>query len=511
MSKAAKEPVLVLGGTGYVGGRLIPLLLEKGIKVRAAVRTPEKIKCRSFASHPNLETVQCDVLDYFSLADAARDCRAAYYLVHSMSGKKGDSYAQKDRRAAGNMRQAAEECGLRQIIYLGGLGDESKELSPHLKSRLEVGRVLADGDVALTFLRAAMILGSGSASFEIMRHLVDRLPVMLTPKWVHTQCQPIAISNVLDYLAECLENPFALGKTFDIGGPDILTYAQLFQLYARIAGLRKRLIIPVPLLTPGLSSRWIHLVTPVPASIARPLAEGLSNTVTCQEDEIRKVSSSSLITCAQAISLALDQEKENKTETCWSDAGAIPTPEWLSCSDASYAGKKIMESNHQIELQARPKDIWPVINALGGKNGWLFAGTLWKLRGAADKLLGGYGLNRGRRQTEDLRAGDALDFWRVLEVKKEKRLVLLAEMKLPGEAVLQFDIQEITENKLLLRQISRFVPRELGGLIYWYSFLPFHSWIFKGMLRRIKELAGVPALSNPQKSPRNDQKSCTLR
>lgn len=493
-----------------MGGRLIPLLLSRGIRVRAGVRTPEKLKSRSFAASPDLEICKCDVLDEASLSEAAAGCRAAYYLVHSMSGKDHKLFAERDRRAAQNMSRAADRAGMQQIIYLGGLGNEEKGLSPHLKSRLEVGRILGSGSVPLTFLRAAMILGAGSASFEILRHLADRLPLMITPRWVHTKCQPIAISNVLQYLADCLDHPLALNKNLDICGPDILSYAQLFQLYAKTAGLRRRIIIPVPFLTPGLSSRWIHLVTPVPTSIARPLAEGLSNTVVCREDNIRKISSSPLLSCAQAISKALETERRGP-DTCWSDAGSMHTPEWLSYFDAPYAGAKIMQSNHYVQLEAEPGDIWPVLTSLGGENGWLFAGMLWKIRGFADRLAGGSGLQRGRREPRNLRTGDALDFWRVLELVENKKLLLVAEMKLPGEAVLQFDLQKTGDKKTLLKQRSGFAPQGLSGLIYWYSLLPFHSWIFAGMLKKIARNSGRTILSGPKKLDSSSESACGLK
>jgi uncharacterized protein YbjT (DUF2867 family) len=509
-NKDSLRPVLVLGGTGYVGGRLIPLLLSRGIRVRAGVRTPEKLKSRAFAASPDLEICKCDVLDEASLSEAAAGCRAAYYLVHSMSGKDHKLFAERDRRAAENMTRAADRAGMQQIIYLGGLGNEEKGLSPHLKSRLEVGRVLGSGSVPLTFLRAAMILGSGSASFEIMRHLADRLPLMITPRWVHTKCQPIAISNVLQYLADCLDHPRALNRNLDICGPDILSYAQLFQLYAKIAGLRRRIIIPVPFLTPGLSSRWIHLVTPVPASIARPLAEGLSNTVVCRENNIRKISSSPLLSCAQAISKALESERQG-ADTCWSDAGPMHNPEWLSCFDAPYAGKKIMQSNHYIQLEAEPEDIWPVLTSLGGEGGWLFAGMLWKIRGFADRLVGGSGLHRGRREPGNLRTGDALDFWRVLDLVENQKLLLVAEMKLPGEAVLQFDLQKTGDKKTVLKQRSGFAPQGLPGLIYWYSLLPFHSWIFTGMLKKIARNSGQAIISGPKKLDSSSESACGLK
>ena len=324
------KPVLVTGSTGYVGGRLVPKLLDSGYRVRALGRSIAKLQARPWARHPLVELARGDVLDYESLLEAAQGCRAAFYLVHSMvADPKG--FTETDRTAAQNMARAAAEAGLEHIIYLGGLGStEDPHLSQHLRSRHEVAEILQSGPVPATFLRAAMILGSGSASFEILRYLVDRLPVMITPRWVHNPVQPIAIRNVLNYLQGCLEHEETRGQTFDIGGPEVLTYRQLFDIYAEEAHLRRRLIIPVPVLTPTLSSYWIHLVTPVPASIARPLAEGLSNPVVCKDNRIRAIIPQELLDCRQTIRLALERVKQQQIDTCWMDAGAVVPPEWTS-------------------------------------------------------------------------------------------------------------------------------------------------------------------------------------
>jgi uncharacterized protein YbjT (DUF2867 family) len=491
------RPVLVLGATGYIGGRLIPRLLAAGHRIRAAARSAAKLSCRPWAGHPDLEITPCDVLDPTSLHKAAQGCRAAYYLVHSMS-PGASHFADADRDAARNMVEAAEAAGLEQIIYLGGLGFESKELSEHLRSRIEVGKMLSAGQVPCTWLRAAMILGSGSASFEILRYLADRLPIMITPTWVHTRCQPIAVSNVLGYLTGCLDLEQAKGQAFDIGGPDILTYAELFQIYAEEAGLRKRLIIPVPVLSPGLSSYWIHMVTPVPASLARPLAEGLRNTVVCSESRIREIIPQRLVGCREAVHRALQRVSQQQVETCWSDAGTLSVPEWESCGDAPYAGGTVEECNFTVDLAATPEKIWDGIVRIGGQNGWYYASWLWELRGFMDRLLGGVGLRRGRRDPVDLRVGDALDFWRVLVVEKNHRLQLLAEMKLPGEAIFELQIIKTGENRCELRQISRFLPRGLGGILYWQALRPLHAVLFKGMLRTMARTIDCPILNGPK-------------
>jgi len=493
------EPVLVTGSTGYVGGRLIPQLLAAGYRVRALGRSLGKLKCRPWAGHPNVELARGDVLELKSLEEAARGCWAAFYLVHSMVAAP-DTYTSTDRQGAQNMVQAAASAGLNRIIYLGGLGKPGDpNLSEHLRSRTEVATILQSGPTPATFLRAAMILGSGSASFEILRYLVDRLPVMTTPTWVRNSVQPIAISNVLNYLQGCLEHDDVLGQTFDIGGPDILSYQELFRIYAQEAGLPKRLIIPVPILTPTLSSLWIHLVTPIPSTIARPLAEGLRNPVICQENRIREIIPQKLLTCRETIRLALEKTKMQQVDSCWTDASGPLPPEWVYCGDTPYAGGTILECGYRLRLQATPAEVWKPIVSLGGKNGYFFGNALWKLRGGLDRLLGGIGFRGGRRHPTELRVGDALDFWRVLEVEPEKRLMLLAEMKLPGEAILDFSLTATPQGGTEIRQVARFLPRGLGGLLYWYVLEPFHHWVYGGMLKAMADQVGRPILAGPER------------
>lgn len=496
MSVNTAEPVLVTGATGYVGGRLVPLLLEAGYRVRAMARNAGKLTRRPWAGHPNIEIVSGDVLDRESLTRAARGCRVIYYLVHSMSGSHED-FEQMDRQGAVNMVAAANEAEAGRMIYLGGLGEEGDILSKHLQSRHEVARILQAGPVPCTHLKCGMILGSGSASFEILRYLVDRLPVMVTPRWVRTPCQPIAIRDVLRYLKGCLEQDQTLGETLDIGGPEALTYREIMDIYAEEAGLRKRLVVPVPVLTPRLSSYWIHLVTPVHASIARPLAEGLSVPVLCKDNRILEMIPGKPLTCRQAIRLALDRVEQQRIETSWTDAGTMAPPEWIREGDAPYAGGTTLACAHRIRLRAEPAEIWRPISRLGGSNGWYFGDYLWAVRGWMDMLAGGTGIRRGRRHPEELYAGDALDFWRVLEVDPPNRLVLLAEMKLPGEATLEFRVVKSTERETELQQISTFLPRGLYGIIYWWAFYPIHVWLFRGMLRSIAERVGKPVVRGP--------------
>ena len=406
-------------------------------------------------------------------------------------------YAKKDRTAAENMVSAAGKAGADRIVYLGGLGEEDGGLSEHLRSRQEVARILQAGPVPATHLRAGMVLGSGSASFEILRYLVDRLPVMITPKWVRTPSQPIAIRDVLHYLKGCLEQDATKGETLDIGGPDVLTYRAIMDIYAEEAHLRDRLVLPVPVLTPRLSSYWIHLVTPVHASIARPLAQGLSVPVLCKDNRILEMIPRERLTCREAIRLALGRVEQQRVETSWTDAGGMAPPEWLHEGDASYAGGTVLRCAHRIRLRAEPEEVWRPISRLGGKNGWYYGDFLWVVRGWMDMLSGGSGIRRGRRHPEQLYPGDALDFWRVLEVDPPNRLVLLAEMKMPGEATLEFRMVPTAEGETELQQISTFLPRGLYGIGYWWAFYPFHVWLFRGMLRSIAERVGKPVVEGP--------------
>jgi uncharacterized protein YbjT (DUF2867 family) len=501
------EPVLITGSTGYVGGRLVPQLLSSGHRVRVLGRSLAKIRSRPWAAHPLLEMAQADMLDFEPLIKGAQGCWAAFYLVHSMSARHKD-FAEADRKAAVNMARAASEAGMERIIYLGGLGEESDSLSKHLKSRNEVARILQSGRVPTTFLRAAMILGSGSASFEILRYLTERLPVMITPRWVMNPVQPIAIRNVLNYLQGCLENEETTGGTFDIGGPDVLTYRRLLEIYAEEAGLERRWIIPVPMLTPRLSSFWIHLITPVPAYIARPLTEGLRNPVVCREDRIKSLIPQELMTCRQTIRLALGRIRNQCVETCWTDAGQPAIPEWIHCGDASYSGGDILESGYRVVLDASPEEVWKPIGRIGGGTGWYSAEALWVLRGAIDRLAGGSGLRRGRRDPVRLYAGDAVDFFRVLEVEEPRHLHLLAEMKFPGEASLEFRLHSMEDGRTELQQLSRYVPKGLSGLLYWYILYPFHQWVFQGMLKGIAKAVGKPLVQGPDRFAPRRQHVC---
>ncbi len=498
--KTAATParVFVAGASGYIGGRLVPRLLAAGCRVRVLARAPEKLSDRPWAKHPELEIVRGDMLDKTGTLAAVSGCTAAYYLVHSMNPKVRN-FARTDRIAAENMVAAAAAADLEQIIYLGGLGEGEDKLSHHLQSRSEVGAILRRGKVPVTILRAAMIIGSGSASFEILRYLVERLPVMITPRWIDTPCQPIGIRNVLFYLSGCLLNAKTIGQTFDIGQPDVTDYRTLMEIYAEEAGLPRRRIIPVPVLTPRLSSYWIHLVTPVPAAIARPLAEGLGNPVVCCDYSIRDILPQELFSARKAVRLALERTRQQEVETSWTDSGAIQPAEWSIPGDPHWAGGSAYTDARRVIIDATPEKVWPAVQSIGGEAGYYYADWLWRIRGLIDRCCGGVGLGRGRRSAKELFPGDALDFWRVVNVSNPELLMLSAEMKLPGRAVLVFRLIPRENGRTELRQIARFLPKGLSGILYWYAVMPFHHYVFNGMLRGIAAAAGNPVIRGPER------------
>jgi uncharacterized protein YbjT (DUF2867 family) len=504
------KPILVTGATGYVGGRLIPALLDAGYTVRAMGRSLEKLACRPWGRHPKMELVKGDVLHRKSLETALSGCGAAYYLVHSMIAQK-HKFVEADRKAAENMVSAAESAGIDRIIYLGGLAEKKDgRLSKHLLSRIEVADILQSGRIPVTDLRAPMILGSGSASFEILRYLVERLPVMITPRWVRSLNQPIAIRNVVNYLVGCLEHDETIGETYDIGGPDVLAYRDLLDIYTQEAKLPKRWIIPVPVLTPTLSAYWIHRISPVPHSIALPLTEGLSSNAVCSDTRIQSIIPQKLLSPREAIRTALDKVIQEQVDTCWTDAGDIITPEWAHCGDADWAGGTILQCGYRARLRATPDEVWLPISRIGGKIGWYYADKLWWLRGLADHLLGGVGLRRGRRHQTELRVGDALDFWRVLDVAPKEKLLLLAEMKVPGEALLEFKIHPIGNQVTELEMLSRFLPKGLLGILYWYGLYPFHEKVFFGMLKEIAKTIQKSIVHGPERFTPRLGGSCVL-
>ena len=490
--------VLVLGSTGYVGGRLVPLLLEHGHTVRAAGRSVEKIKSRSWGD--KVEAVQADMHDLKSLERALEGCDAAFYLVHSMT-RPGRDFAEQERDAAYNMIEAARHANLSRIIYLGGLGEDLEDhpLSKHLRSRAEVGRILRLGTARVTTLRAAQIIGSGSSSFELIRYLADRLPAMITPTWVRTRTQPIAIRNVLGYLVGCLENEATAGLTLDIGGPDILSYEELFHLYAEVAGIPRRRILPLPFLSPRLSAFWVSMITPVPMALSRSLIDGLRNEVICRDQRIRELVPQPLLSCREAIGRALEKTEQQKVETCLFDVGSACLPEWASVDDPHYAGGTRFEMGYTARLQGDPAKVWEQVARIGGQRGWYYGDPLWRLRGFIDRLLAGPG-RRGRPHGDSApRVGDALDFWRVLVADQGRRLLLLAEMRLPGEALLEFTLETHWEKAVDLTMTAKFLPRGLTGILYWYAMYPFHVLLFANMIENISDLAGTHLYDRPRR------------
>jgi len=482
------RPILVAGASGYIGGRLVPRLLEAGHAVRCLARSPEKLRARPWASHGAVELVAGEVDDEASLRTALRGCGTAYYLIHSMLAA-GSGYAERDHALAETFARVAAAEGLERIIYLGGLGETGTDLSEHLASRRDVETVLASSGVPVTVLRAAMIIGAGSASFEILRYLVERLPVMITPRWVETRCQPIAVDDVLHYLVACQGEPRTEGRTLDIGGPDILSYRELMQVMAEARGLRRRWIVTVPVLTPRLSSLWIHLVTPISSRMARPLAEGLRNEVVCRNSLAQELLPATLTPVREAIQRSLANLRAGVVETAWTDAGPMP-------GDPDWAGGSVFVDAWQVDVRASPDEVFRAMCRLGGVHGWYAANFLWSLRGDLDRLLGGPGLRRGRRDPERIAFGDALDFWRVTRVEAPLRLTLRAEMKLPGKALLDFELAplEARTPETRLTQTARFIPRGLGGLLYWYAVLPFHAFVFRSLLDGIRrEAEGMPS------------------
>ncbi len=480
--------VLVTGATGYIGGRLVPALLDAGHAVRCFVRGPGRIEGR----FDGVEVALGDVFDRESLRAALHGCDVAYYLVHSMSDDRRD-FTRRDREAARLFGITAAEAGVTRIVYLGGLGDDSRRsaLSPHLRSRHEVGRELRAGGVPVTEFRAAIIVGSGSVSFEMLRYLTERLPVMVAPKWVRTRCQPIGVRDVIAYLVAALGSAPSAGRIVEIGGADALQYQEMMLRYAAIRGLSRRIIV-VPFLSPRLSSRWIHLVTPIPASIAQPLVEGLFNEVVVRDDAARTLFPAIVpIGYDEAVLRALDRNASTGPATTWFDAFDVKT---LPGEFAGSAQGMLIDRRERTTT-ASPRDVFRVFTSLGGAKGWLYADWLWELRGVLDRVVGGIGTRRGRRSPNTLRLGDAVDFWRVEAYRPHELLRLRAEMKLPGYAWLQFEAVEREDGGTCLRQTAFFDPRGVFGFLYWYSVLPFHEFIFGNMATRIVREAEAPVLA----------------
>jgi uncharacterized protein YbjT (DUF2867 family) len=496
--------ILVTGATGYIGGRLVPELLVRGYRVRVMVREKLPVYAQTW---PDAEVAVADALDMASLKRALEDVSVAYYLIHSMLlGPKG--FASADRTAASNFRTAAEEMGVGRIIYLGGLGDIRSKLSDHLRSRMEVAEELGRGITPVTILRAAVIIGSGSASYEILKELVSKLPVIPVPPFARTKCQPISVRDVIKNLVGVLEKPDTSGKTFDIGGKDILTYEDMAKIMAEVLG-KRRVFVPVPFWNVEFYSYLASLITPVPAPITRCLMEGLRNEVVCQDDSIKKHLAFIPISIRTAIVRALTREEQDRVRTRWSNA--YPPAHELAMKLHELAEPPNYTASFSLETDKDVSKLFTSLCRVGGRKGWFTGNWMWRLRGAVDRILQGVGSVRGRRHLSSLEVNDVIDFWRVEDIKQNERLLLRSEMRHPGKAWLEFTIEphredeggsavregggpgehaqkrEAAKDKRILSVTAYYYARSFISRFYWFAFLPFHRYIFKELIKQIEK------------------------
>lgn len=473
--------ILITGATGYIGGRLIPRLKDLGHEIRILVRDADLVEGR----WTGIEVVEGDASDEKCLARALEGVDVAYYLIHSMLSA-GQDFAEKDRDLAELFGRVAKKLNVKRIIFLGGLGRHSDQLSSHLRSRFQTGDLLRQSGVPVTEFRASMIVGSGSLSFEMLRYLTERIPIMICPRWVSTPTQPIAIRDVLSYLVQTLDRPESVGRIFEIGGKDQVSFKEMMTRYAKIRRLH-RLIIPVPVLTPRLSSLWVNFVTPIPANIARPLIEGIRSESICREFSANEVFDIKPLGFDEAITFALDKLQKGEIETLWA---TTQKPLQFQPKVLHLRGAEgfLIEVRKET-VKASVDRCFSVIQKIGGDSGWPYAHFLWWMRGFVDRLVGGVGLRRGRRSPVDLRVGDVLDFWRVEKFDPPHLIRLRAEMKVPGRAWLQFEVAPINHNESQIIQTAYFDPKGLFGFLYWYVLYPFHGIIFGGMIRELARRA----------------------
>ncbi len=470
--------ILVTGATGYIGGRLVPELLARGYRVRAMVRAASPEYCQRW---PEAQVAVADALKPESLRKAFEGIDTVYYLIHSLLlGRK--EFEATDIQAAENVRQAAEESGVRRLIYLGGLGDIKSPLSPHLRSRMMVAWTLKQGSVPTTILRAAVIIGSGSASYEIIKHLVKHLPFIFLPRWARTKCQPIAVRDVVKYLVGVLETDATAGRSYDIGGKDVLTYRDMLRILAGIQG-KKRLFLPCPCSGVGLFSYLTSLVTPVPAAITWCLMESITHEVICQHEDIKRAVPFEPLSYREAVLKAMSREEQDEVRTRWSDA--YPPAFDLAMKLRELGGKVRYKASYSVLTEKAASSLFSSVCRIGGREGWFDSNWLWRLRGMIDRSLLGVGSSRGRRSLSTLRINDVIDFWRVEDLHDDALLLLRAEMKLPGMAWLQFQVAPEEDRRRLCVE-AFFQPRGLFGKVYWYTFLPFHWFIFKNLIQQIE-------------------------
>lgn len=475
--------VLVTGATGYIGGRLVPELVAAGHEVRVLVRSPERLT--DVPWRPQVDVAVGDLLDADATRKACRGMEVAYHLVHAMSAR--GAFEAREVAAAQNLADGAARGGVSRIVYLGGLHPNGVKLSRHLHSRVAVGEVFLRGVVPAIVLQAGIVIGSGSASFEMIRHLTDVLPYMPAPRWVRNRVQPIAIRDALHYLVQAASAPGDWNRTFDIGGPDVLRYGQMMNTYALEAGLRQRAIAALPVLTPWLASQWVHLVTPIPRNLAVPIIESLQHDCVVREHDIDGVippRAEGMLSYRQAVRLALRRESAGEVPTSWRDSSISGIASDPLPSDPEWAGTTVYTDERTIEGSDSPEEVWQRIEAIGGENGWYSFPLAWAARGWFDRLIGGVGLRRGRRSAARLHTGDALDFWRVESLDRGHSLRLRAEMRMPGRAWLELRVDP-SDSGNTYRQRAVFFPRGLTGRLYWWSLAPFHGVIFTGMASRI--------------------------
>lgn len=482
--RGSRTPLaLVTGATGYIGGRLIPELLRAGYAVRVLARNAERLKYQSWLSQ--VEVIEGDANDEVAVGQALTGVDVAYYLLHALMAR--DDFESKEAKLAEIFAASAKHRNVKRIVYLGGIISPNSTLSPHLKSRADTGEILRASGVPTIELRAGVVIGSGSASFEMLRYLTERLPFMITPKWLNVRIQPIAVRDVLRYLIGAAAIDSKITGAFDIGGPDVFSYKEMMQRYAAAAGLRKRIIIPVPVMTPKLSSGWVGLVTPVPYTLAKRLVSSLKNEVVASPSEIRTLvpdPRSGLTDFDTAVKLALVRIKDAKVDTRWSDASIPGTPSEPLPTDPEWAGGTLYKDVRTVHSSDSIETVWARIESIGGDNGYSTATWAWELRGLADKLVGGVGLRRGRRDPNKLQVGDALDFWRVEQIEKQKVLRLRAEMKMPGLAWLEFGV-EPEDSGCVITQVAIYAPKGLLGHLYWWAVWPMHGIVFPSMVKKM--------------------------